>query len=319
MSNKKSYFSLIILIIVTIILTILSIFIGVYDIFKNENGIHIILTTRIPRTIAILLSGIAISLSGYVMQLITRNKMVEPTTTGTLDWAGLGLLFVYVLIPSPSIVLRMSGAILFSFIGTILFLMFLNKVKLRSSFIVPIVGMMCGAIISSLSIFLSLLFNQNQVIHNWFVGSFSGIQSGRYEFLWLIIVVVIILIIYANHITIISLGSSISKNLGVDYQKIVFIGSGLVSISIGIVASVIGNIPFLGLIVPNIISLYFGDDMRFNLLWICFTGMIVLLITDLISRTLIMPFEIPVSLVLGIFGTIMFTILLIRRNRLYGK
>ena len=109
--------------------------------------------TRVPRTVALMLTGAAMAMAGLVMQLITQNRFVEPTTTGTIEWSGLGLLFVYLLFPAPTLVQRMTGAIIFSFIGTMIFFLFLRRVKLRSSLIVPIIGLMLGAVISAVSTF----------------------------------------------------------------------------------------------------------------------------------------------------------------------
>ena len=150
--------------------------------------------TRVPRTAALMLTGAAMAMAGLVMQLITQNRFVEPTTTGTIEWSGLGLLFVYLLFPSPTLVQRMTGAIIFSFIGTMIFFLFLRRVKLRSSLIVPIIGLMLGAVISAVSTFMGLLFQMTQSIETWFVGSFANIQVGRYEYLWLIVIITLLIL-----------------------------------------------------------------------------------------------------------------------------
>jgi iron complex transport system permease protein len=85
---------------------------------------------------------------------------------------------------------------------------------------------------------------------------------------------------------------------------------------VGIVAAVIGNLPFLGLIVPNIVSMFRGDDLRSNLPWVCLIGMATIIICDIISRTIIMPFEVPVSLILGTVGAILFIVILFSQRKL---
>lgn len=272
--------------------------------------------TRVPRTAALMLTGAAMSMSGLVMQLITQNRLVEPTTTGTIEWSGLGLLIVYLLFPAPTLVLRMTGAIMFSFIGTMIFFLFLRRVKLRSSLIVPIIGMMLGAVISAFSTFVGLTFQMTQNIESWFVGSFAAVQIGRYEYLWLIIIVTGLIFIYADKLTLAGLGEDVATSLGVNYNKIIILGTGLISFAVGIVTAVIGNLPFLGLIVPNIVSMYRGDDLRSNLPWVCVLGMGVITLCDIISRTIIMPFEVPVSLILGTVGSIVFIVILLRQRRL---
>lgn len=314
-NNKIWTMSFILAMIAVIILGIISLCTGVYDILGQEDGFRMFFITRVPRTIALMLTGAAMAMSGLVMQLLTQNRLVEATTTGTIEWAGLGLTFIYLFFPAPTLVLRMTGAIIFSFAGTMIFFLFLKRVKLRSSLIVPIIGMMLGAVISAISTFVGLTFNMMQNVQNWFIGSFASIQIGRYEYLWLIVIVTILIFIYADRLTLAGLGEDIATSLGANYNSIVFLGTGLIAIAIGIVAAVIGNLPFLGLIVPNIVSMYRGDDLRSNLPWVCVLGMGSIMICDIISRTIIKPFEVPVSLILGTVGSIVFIVILLRQRR----
>lgn len=307
--------SFIVAILIVVALGVVSLFTGVYDIRGQEDGWRMFFVTRIPRTAALMLTGAAMSMSGLVIQLITQNRLVEPTTTGTIEWAGLGLMFVYLLVPAPTLVMRMTGAIIFSFVGTMIFFFVLRRVKLRSSLIVPIIGMMLGAVVSAVSTFIGLLFSMTQNIETWFVGSFAPVQIGRYEYLWLIVIVTIAIFICANRLTLAGLGEDVATSLGVNYGRIVLLGTGLISLAVGIVAAVIGNLPFLGLIVPNVISMYRGDDLRSNLPWVCVTGMGALTFCDILSRTLIMPFEVPVSLILGTAGAVVFIIILLKQRR----
>ena len=298
-----------------VVLGVISMGTGVYDIRGQDDGMDMFFITRVPRTVALMLTGAAMSMSGLVMQLITQNRMVEPTTTGTIEWAGMGLLFVYVIFPAPSLVLRMTGAILFSFVGTMIFFLFLRRVKLRSSLIVPIIGMMLGAVVSAFSTFIGLTFQKTQSIEGWFVGSFAPVQVGRYEYLWLIIIITVFIFIFADKLTLAGLGEDVATSLGVNYNLIVILGTGLIAFAVGIVTAVIGNLPFLGLIVPNIVSMYRGDDLRSNLPWVCVLGMSTITLCDVISRTIIMPFEVPVSLILGTVGSVVFTTIILRQRR----
>ena len=303
-------------IVVVAVLGVISMMTGVYDILGQSDGMNMFFITRVPRTVALMLTGTAMAMAGLVMQLITQNRLVEPTTTGTIEWAGLGLLFIYLFFPAPTLVLRMTGAIVFSFVGTMVFFLFLRQVKLRSSLIVPIVGMMLGAVVSAFSTFVGLTFQMTQNIENWFIGSFSAVQVGRYEYLWLIIIITILIFIFADKLTLAGLGEDVATNLGVNYNKIVILGAALISFSVGIVTAVIGNLPFLGLIVPNLVSMYRGDNLRGNLPWVCVLGMGTIMICDIISRTIIMPFEVPVSLILGTVGAVVFIIIILKKRRL---
>ena len=300
---------------VVLILAVLSLVTGVYDIRADFDMFWI---TRVPRTVALMLTGAAMAMSGLVMQLITQNRLVEPTTTGTLEWAGLGLLTVYLLVPAPTLMMRMTGAIVFSFVGTMVFFWFLRSVKLRSSLIVPIIGLMLGAVISAVSTFLGLFFRMSQTLEGWFVGSFASVQVGRYEYLWLILIATVLIFLLANRLTLAGLGEDVATSLGVNYNQLMMIATGLIALSVGVVATVIGNLPFLGLIVPNLVSMFRGDDLRSNLPWVCVVGMGAILVSDLISRTIIAPFELPVSLILGTVGAFVFIGILLRQRKRGG-
>src|SRR5699024_5523111 len=108
------------------------------------------------------------------------------------------------------------------------------------------------------------------------------------------------------------------KITGLNYNTIVLIATMLVAVAVGIVAAVVGNLPFLGLIVPNIISMMRGDDLRSNLPWVCVLGMGVITLCDIISRTIISPFEISVSVILGTVGAVVFIYLLLRNRKPKG-
>lgn len=301
--------------VLTVALLIASLAVGVYDITGGEDGWEMFAITRVPRTIALVLAGAAMSVCGLIMQLLTQNRFVEPTTTGTTEWAGLGLMITMFLIPGASITERMVGAIVFAFFGTTIFFLFLRRVSLRSSLIVPIVGIMLGAVVGSISTFLALATNMLQNLGIWFAGSFTSVIRGKYEILWIVLLVLIAVAIVADRFTVAGLGKDIATNVGLNYDLIVLIGVGMVSVATGVVTVVIGSLPFLGLIVPNVVSMFRGDNLRSNLPWVCLVGIWVVTICDIIGRTIIMPFEVPVSLILGVIGAVFFVILLARRRR----
>lgn len=296
-------------------LLVLSLFVGAYDILGGAEGKEIFAITRIPRTVALVLAGAAMAMSGLVMQLLTQNRFVEPTTTGTTEWAGLGLLFSMIFFPEAGLMPRMITAVIFAFVGTMVFFAFLRRVTLRSSLIVPIVGIMLGAVVSSISTFIALKLDKLQSLGIWFAGSFTSVLRGQYEVLWIVALVVVAVFYFADRLTVAGLGQDIATNVGLDYNKIIVIGTGLVAVATGVVTVVVGNLPFIGLIVPNVVSMFRGDDLRSNLPWVCVLGIGIVTVCDLIGRTIIAPFEVPVSLVLGVLGAIVFIYLIVRQQR----
>lgn len=313
-SARKFDRSLITLIILVLLLATISILTGAYSIRDNHEGWKMIFITRIPRTLSLMLTGAAMSMSGIVMQLITQNKLVEPTTTGTIEWAGLGLILAYLLVPSASLLLRTTSAIIFSFIGSMIFFLLLRNIRLKSSLFVPVLGIMMGAVVSAISTFVALEFNMTQSLEIWFAGSFAPMQKGRYEYLYFIILITILIYIYADKLTLAGLGEDVATNLGLNYKRIILVANILVSIATGLVASVVGNVPFLGILVPNLVSMYRGDNLRENLPYTCLSAMIVIMLADIIGRTIIAPFEVPVSLILGTVGSIGFLIIIFTKG-----
>ena len=292
-----------------------SLMVGQYDILGSEEGTEMFWITRVPRTIALVLSGMAMAMSGMVMQLLTQNKFVEPTTTDTTEWAGLGLLVALYFIPNSSRTVRMIVAVIFAFIGTLVVFFFWRKVTLKSSLVVPIIGIMLGAVISSISTFFAMKTDMLQSLGIWFAGSYTSIIRGQYEVLWTVGIVVVAVFIFADRLTIAGLGKDIAVNVGLNYERIVLLGVGLVAIASGVVTVVVGMLPFLGLIVPNLVSMVRGDDLRSNLPWVCLVGVAVVTICDIIGRTIIAPFEMPVSVILGIVGAFVFVALIAKKVR----
>ena len=292
-----------------------SLLTGVYDIFGSEDGGEMFAITRIPRTIALVLSGAAMAMSGLVMQLLTQNRFVEPTTTGTTEWAGLGLLTVMILAPGAGIMAKMIGAVVAAFIGTMVFFLFLRRVSLKASLTVPIVGIMLGAVVGAVSTFIALQTDMLQSLGIWFAGSFTSVLRGQYEVLWIVALVGVAVFWVADRFTVAGLGEEVATNVGLNYNQVMLLGTGLIAVATGVVTVVVGNLPFLGLIVPNIVSMFRGDDLRGNLPWVCLLGIGIVTVCDLIGRTIIMPFEVPVSLILGIVGAVVFIALLLRQRR----
>jgi len=309
--------ALVIGLLITIGLLLLSLATGQYDVFSAE-GFWMFGITRIPRTIALVLAGAAMAMCGLIMQLLTQNRFVEPTTTGTTEWAGLGLILVLWLFPGASMLARMSGAVTMAFIGTVIFFLFLQRVTLKSSLIVPIIGIMLGAVVSSFTTYIALMTDHLQSLGIWFAGSFTRVVEGRYELMWLVLVVTVLVFVTADQFTVAGLGRDMATNVGLNYTAVLFMGTAMVAVATGVTATVVGTLPFLGLIVPNIVSMFRGDDLRSNLPWVCLLGIATVTVCDLIGRTIRAPFEVPVGLVLGLVGAVVFVGLLLRLRKKGG-
>nr|WP_234994455.1 iron chelate uptake ABC transporter family permease subunit [Kytococcus aerolatus] len=298
------------------VLLVVSLFTGVLDITSDDPvNREMLYITRIPRTVALVLAGAAMAMCGLVMQMLTQNRFVEPTTVGTTEWAGLGLLLMLIFFPTAGLLAKMAGAVTMAFLGTMVFFLFLRQVRLTSSLIVPIVGIMLGAVVGALTSWIALATDSLQSLGVWFAGSFTSVLRGQYEVLWVVALVVVAVFLVADRFTVAGLGEEVATTVGLNYRVVMLLGTGLIAIATGVVTVVIGNLPFLGLIVPNVVSLWRGDDLRSNLPWVCLLGIALVTVCDLIGRVIIAPFEIPVSLVLGIVGALVFVSLILWGDR----
>lgn len=316
---KSSY--LIISVLLVIGLSVTSLFTGVSHIslsslWSDPDMRDIFLISRVPRTIALLLAGSAMSVAGLIMQLLTQNRFVEPTLAGTTQSASLGLLVVLVLAPSASIFVKMIVASLFAMAGTILFMLILRKIVLKSALIVPLVGIMLGSVISAITIFGAMYYDLLQSLGAWVNGGdFSGIIQGRYELLWLVGLLTLLACWVADSFTVAGMGREFAINVGLNYRKVMLIGLSVIAVVSGIIIVVVGALPFLGLIVPNLVSLIMGDNIRKTIPWVCLSGGGLVLLCDIIGRIIRYPFEIPASTILGVIGAVIFLFLLINQSR----
>jgi len=313
-----------ILIIAAIVLSIISLFIGAIDITLtdlldwNSTETQIFLISRVPRLIAIILAGAGMSIAGLIMQSLSRNKFVSPTTAGTLDAAKLGIMISMLFFTNVTYTQQVIFSFVFALLGTMLFMQILDRIKFKDVIFVPLIGIMYGNILSSITTFFAYEADIIQNISSFFMGSFTLIIAGRYELLYVSIPAVILSYIYANKFTVAGMGEDFARNLGLSYKFVLNIGLVLVAIIATTVVLTVGVIPFLGLIVPNIVSLYLGDNLRKTIPHTAVLGVVFLLICDILGRIVVHPYEIPVNVTVAVIGSAIFLIMLFR-GRAYAK
>lgn len=316
---KKRY-----LLIILVILSICSLFIGVHSISitdlirGNEDKINVFMLSRVPRLISIIIAGVTLSIAGVIMQQISSNKFVSPTTAATIDSAKLGVLVATLLFSSATIVEKMIISLMFSILGTVIFMKVLDKVKFKNIVFVPLVGIMVGNVIGSITDYIAYKYNMVQNMTSFLQGDFSMIIKGKYELLFLTIPLILIAFMYAKKFTIVSMGEEISSNLGVSYKKVVQIGVVIVALISSLVVITVGNIPFIGLIVPNIVSMFKGDNLSENIGITAICGGIFVLVCDIIGRVVIYPYEMPIGTTVGVIGSGVFLFLILRRAKNEG-
>ena len=304
-----------------ILLSVISLFLGVSSVtmrglFNLEDSQwQIFLDSRVPRLVSILIAGASLSICGLVMQQLSRNRFVSPTTAGTMDSARLGILLAILFFPGASMFLKTVIAVLVSFIGSLLFMSILSRLKFKDTIFVPLVGMMFGNVISSITAFIAYQQDLLQNLSGWLQGDFSLVMSGRYELLYFSLPMLIISYLFAQRFSIVGMGKDFATNLGLNYNQVLYIGLLIVSTVSSIIIVSVGVIPFLGLIVPNLVTLYLGDNLKKILSHTALLGAVFVLFCDILGRSLIYPYEISINAVVGVMGSGIFLYFLLKRYR----
>ena len=304
-----------------ILLSVISLFLGVSSVtmrglFNLEDSQwQIFLDSRVPRLVSILIAGASLSICGLVMQQLSRNLFVSPTTAGTMDSARLGILLAILFFPGASMLLKTTIAVLVSFIGSLLFMSILSRLKFKDTIFVPLVGMMFGNVISSITAFIAYQQDLLQNLSGWLQGDFSLVMSGRYELLYFSLPMLIISYLFAQRFSIVGMGKDFATNLGLNYNQVLYIGLLIVSTVSSIIIVSVGVIPFLGLIIPNLVALYLGDNLKKILSHTALLGAVFVLFCDILGRCLIYPYEISINAVVGVMGSGIFLYFLLKRYR----
>ena len=320
----KSVRSTLVLLSVLGVLSVWSLFVGVIDMTPSQllaGDLHlweVFLASRLPRLLAILCTGVGMSVAGLMMQQLCSNKFVSPTTGATISSAQFGILLALLFLPNSTLWSRALFAFGAAILGTWVFVWFIQRIQFKDAVMVPLVGIMFGNVIGGMTSYLAYQYEMTQALSTWLVGHFSLVLKGRYEIVWLTVPLVVLAFLFANHFNIVGLGRDFSKNLGVPYNVVLFLGLTIAAMITASVVVVVGSISYIGLIVPNIVSMYKGDKIRGTLVDTALFGAIFVLVCDMIGRVVIHPYELPIELIVGILGSLIFVGLLFYRLK-YGR
>lgn len=315
----RPYRSTIVLSVLLLILSGCSLFVGVIDLTPGEllagnfEQLEIFLISRLPRLLAILCTGIGMSVAGLIMQQLCSNKFVSPTTGATISSAQFGILLALLFMPASTLWSRAIFAFATAILGTWIFVWFIQRIQFKDVVMVPLVGIMFGNVIGGITNYLAYKYEMTQALSSWLVGHFSLVLKGRYEIVWLTVPLVILAFLFANHFNIVGLGKDFSKNLGVPYNLVLFSGLTIAAMITASIVVVVGSISYIGLIVPNVVAMYKGDKIRGTLVDTALFGAIFVLVCDMIGRVVIAPYELPIELIVGILGSLIFIALLFYR------
>lgn len=301
-----------------LLLFVISLSVGVASfewkqLLDMSDSTQLMLVSRLPRTFAIVLTGASMAVAGMIMQILMRNRFVEPSMVGASQSASLGLLLMALWVPSAALLFKMSAAALAAVLGMLVFMALIRRLPPTAQLMVPLVGVIFGGVIESVAVFIAYETDMLQMLSVWQQGDFSGVLLGRYELLWITGVLALLAYVIADQLTIVGLGETVSVNLGLNRNTILWTGLLIVALITSLVVVTVGNIPFIGLVVPNIISRLMGDKLRQSLPAVALMGASLVLLCDIIGRVVVFPFEVPVSVIFGVVGTVLFLWLLLRK------
>lgn len=321
-AKSRTFFWLLGLVLLVFILSIISLSVGasrmslLHLYTQPDNRIsQLLFVSRWPRTLALILAGASLAVAGLILQMMARNRLVEPSMVGTVDAAACGVLLCAIIAPGMALWLKFSVVSVCAALGTILFLAVLKRIPLRSALIVPLVGLVLASVIHAGSSLVAHQFELSQALRAWSSGDFSAVLRGRYELLWVAAGVMLLAMLLADRFTVIGMGKDFAANAGINYRWLMVSGVLLVSMMVASVVIIAGALPFIGLIVPNLIGLITGDNLRRAIPLVVLAGSALMLAADLLGRVLIHPYEIPSANILAICGSVVFLVILLRGRR----
>jgi iron complex transport system permease protein len=316
------------LISVLIALSVGELNIGLFELIRmifaggDESNIEhlLIREIRLPRVILGIAVGGALSLSGVILQGIYRNPLVEPYTLGISGGASLGVATTIVLglhLSLGSFMLPLSG-----FAGAFFTVFLVYSISSRRGVInvhnMLLTGVMISFIASSAMMFLLAITsseNLNGIIF-WIMGSLDEPNKFLIRLsLYSSLIILIISYFFVQPLNALRLGEEKALHLGINTNLAIRILFILASLLAGICVSVAGVIGFVGLIIPHLLRMAFGSDYRLLLISSFLLGGSFIVLSDVVARTIIRPNELPIGVITGIIGGLVFIILMSRKKK----
>ncbi|MBC3435715.1 iron chelate uptake ABC transporter family permease subunit [Pseudomonas sp. BW16M2] len=271
--------------------------------------------SRLPRLAALVLTGIGLSICGVILQQIVRNRFVEPATCGGLDAAKLGILVALTVLPGAGASGRMLFALVFCLLASLVYVAIIRRIRFTNLVLVPVIGLMYGSLLSAIAEFYAYRHNILQSMQGWLLGDFSRVIEGNYEIIYLILPIVVLTYLYAQRFTVLGMGEGMATSLGLNYAATAILGLVLVAVTVSATVITVGAIPFVGLVVPNLVALRYGENLKRTLPIVAMCGAALLLACDILGRLLIHPYEVPIGLTAGSVGGVLFLLLILWKCR----
>lgn len=221
-------------------LSVLSLFVGVAELGAGDEAWALMTISRVPRLMAVLITGAGLAICGSILQVLVRNRFVDPMTVGTGQGAALGILLVTIFLPSAPVLVKMAVASATALAASVGFLLIAQRLPPTQPYLVALVGLIYGGIIGAGVTFVAYQADLLQFIDIWTQGEFSGVLQGRYELLWLAAGVAALSYLAADQFAILGMGRTASINLGLNYGQVTLIGCSGAALVLG--ADILGRL-----------------------------------------------------------------------------
>ncbi|OWU82993.1 iron ABC transporter permease [Oceanicola sp. 22II-s10i] len=298
-------------------LACLSVFVGTIPLSPADllgaEGWSLVVDSRLPRTFAAILAGAGLAITGQIMQLLARNRFVEPMTAGAGQSAALGILLCTLLVPAAPIWIKMAAAALAALAGSLILMALIRPLPPTQPLLVPLVALVYGGVIGAVVAFVAYQGDMMQFLGTWLTGELSGVLRGRYELLWIAAAASAATFLIADRLTLLTLGEDAARALGLNVGLVTAGAVMAVSVVTAMVVVTLGAIPFVGLVVPNLTARLAGDNLRRALPLTALAGALLVLAADIFSRWIRAPYEVPVATTVAAIGAVAF-LALIRRG-----
>lgn len=290
----------------------------------QDNIITIIINVRLPRVILSALVGAALTLSGAAMQGLLKNPLADGSTLGITSGGALGAVisiatgFTLPFFPNAGLILM---SIMFSFLSLLLILTLTYKIDYNlSNHTIILTGVIFSMFTSSItSLIVSLSGNNLKQVVFWTMGSFSGRGWSHVALMMPLFLLAAIPLLYlSRELDAFSLGEEQAEYIGVNTKRVKFLILILVSVLVGVSVAVSGTIGFVGLVIPHITRFITGPNHKKLLPFSVLFGASFLMATDLLSRSVLSPVELPIGVVTSLIGALLFIYIFYSRTRVKG-
>lgn len=289
---------------------------------SNAQGdkISIIREIRLPRELAAIFVGAALAVSGAIMQGMTRNPLADPGLIGLTAGANAALAVTLALIPSVNYFGIMIACFIGAAIGAVMvFSMGAIKKGGFSPLRLVLAGAAVSAFLHAIAEGMCIYFKISKDVSMWTAGGMIGTSWGQLQIIVPVIVIGIIVALFlSRQLTILSLSEEVAVGLGqktVQIKAILFI---VIILLAGASVALVGNMAFIGLMIPHIVRAIVGTDYRFILPMSAITGASFMLFADTLGRTINAPYETPVAAIVAMIGLPFFLIIVRKGGKAFS-